>query len=374
MLEDLRIKQKIITVIGGGNVGHAIAGYTKLYNSNNVVRVLTRSPDRWSHNFTCYMSEGNKDNTFNVNLDMITDDYQKAIKNSEIIMLTVPHFATKEIINKIKNVVSKSQVVMGIPAGAGFDWITKDLQCNVIGMQRTPFVSRIVTYGKSVNIAGIRPINKVAVKESDTNCKFLLPNILEYILGAKFELLNNFLECTLTNSNPLLHPSRYTTRLSRWKHETPYKSPLYFYADWDDEASKLYVQVDNELQNIRHTLPVALNNITTVYEHYESNSIEGITNKIKSIQSLKNVMFSMIRKPEGYYIDWESRYFSEDILYGLLPIIEIANLCGVPVPYMQKMAAWGIENADLQYNKESLPLPQNYGILSKEDLILQTKT
>lgn len=352
-----------IAIIGGGNLGHAISGYIKYITKETSVTLVTRRPNEFNGEL-----ELNIENSKIVNVKIdVTDDYS-IVANSDIIMITVPHFAKVEVLSKIKPYIHKEQTLVAIPAGAGFNILTNGFNCNIYGFQRVPLICRTRIYGKSVDILGIRPTNKIAgISTNINNNNF--PSILSSIFGVPFTYLEKFIELTLCNSNPLLHPSRYVTMWKNWKDEVPYSRNSYFYSEWNDEASEMYIKADQDLQSI-YTELLPTKNIVGVLEYYESQNKSDLTKKLNSILSLKNILSPMIRTDKGYYPDWNSRYFKEDILYSLLPIIAIGDIVNVSTPTLDYLFEWAVVNANIEIPMQT-PFYSDKSLYTKENLLNQ---
>lgn len=159
------------------------------------------------------------------------------------------------------------------------------------------------------------------------------------------EQLDNYLNITLVNSNPLLH----TARLFSIYKDYPTKNKEYsslplFYENWDIETSKLLIAMDEELFAIFDSLKrngIYVEQIKPIVKHYESLDEIGLTNKILSINSLKGLTTPSIKNENGNFIpDFSSRYFSADFPYGLEIIIEFAKITNTACPNMQLVDNW----------------------------------
>lgn len=161
------------------------------------------------------------------------------------------------------------------------------------GFQRVPFISRITKYGDSAKITSTRSIHKIGVSSN-----FKSSNILsdyENALNAKVELLPNYLQAALTNSNPILHPSRMFTLFKDWSKSELYDHIPYFYEDWTCEDSENLISADNEFQNILSKLQVDMDQVPPLLNYYGVTDTKELTEKIKSIEAFKNIGTPMIK-------------------------------------------------------------------------------
>lgn len=242
-------------------------------------------------------------------------------------------------------------------------------------MQRVPYICRIIQYGNSVRITGGRKTYKTAVLNYMD--KIRVKEIFSAIWDAKIEMLHNFLEVSLTPSNPILHTSRlYTMAANNKSFE---KVPL-FYEEWDIEASKVLLACDQELQQTISTYSIQLNGITPLGKYYESETAEQLTQKIRSIKAFKGLKAPVVPAGNKFTLDIHSRYFTEDIPYGLLFIKAFTQLSGQKTKNIDRILQWAENfmkknyldsNCNIDFSSEdikSLPLPQNHNLYTAEDI------
>jgi hypothetical protein len=165
--------------------------------------------------------------------------------------------------------------------------------------------------------------------------------MIENLLHTPVKLLGNFYEVSLSNSNPLLHPARLYTMWENWNPAVKYDRIPMFYAEWDDTASQLLIDMDNELQSLLRLLPVEPNSVPSILEYYESVDASTLTQKIRSIPAFKSIKSPMIENEgDGYIPDLNSRYFIEDFECGTFYIRDTARLKGVDTPAINRVGEW----------------------------------
>ena len=76
----------------------------------------------------------------------------------------------------------------------------------LFGFQRSPYIARIDTYGKSVSFSKKESVKVFTSLGNEYSTDFILN--LSKALDINIIQLENFLEITLSNSNPILHPIR----------------------------------------------------------------------------------------------------------------------------------------------------------------------
>ncbi len=265
----------------------------------------------------------------------------------------------------------------GVMPGLGGKEFYVSSKVNFFSFQRVHGVSRIKEYGNSVYDLGKRELLHIAGR-TKTDCIFLA-GFFEKMLGIKCECVPNYLNITLTPSNPILHTSRlYSLGM---KEVSGYlKKDYLFYEDWDDHASEILISMDEELQNICKELsPLDLSKVVSLRIHYESNTVKEMTEKIRSIKAFNGLKSPLLKSDSGYVFDRESRYFVEDFLFGLLIIYDFSKTLKVSTPTIDKVIKWyntrfneDIFDSNGQYNDLAIagkPVPSQFGLDSKEKII-----
>jgi opine dehydrogenase len=368
-------KRYKMCICGGGNIGHALAAMLGSRQDLDI-RILTGAPQKWKHNIEAKVEEATRLVTLQ---NIITDDPLVSVKDADIIFITVPSHARAEILRKISPYVKENAWVGGVPGSGGFEWIAKTLlgdKVNIFGLQRVPYISRIIDYGKSVNITSVK--KEIYVATLYKNKSNEIKEMLNCIFQVPVHLLDSYLEVTLSTSNPILHPSRLYGMFSNWKNGQYYKSKVLFYEQWDDFSSKILLSCDEELQQICKAIPIRLSGVKSLKEHYESQNEEELSQKIKSIKAFKGIETEMIYTREGYMPDFQSRYFLEDIPFGLVMLRGIGEITKVKTPTMDLIIQWAQLHMDKQFidngklngkDMSNTSAPQMFNINSLENLV-----
>lgn len=343
--------KKNICICGGGNLGHVIAGVAAYKGYN--VSLLTRKPELWQSSLSITDFKGN---TFIGNITTITNEASQVIPQADIVLLCLPGFAIEEELNYIRPYVRQKCHVGSVVCSTGFFFIASrilDSNISLFGFQRTPFIARIKEYGKSANLLGYKKELQVATLNNDYPEQ--LQNTLKHITDTPVRLLKNFLEASLTNSNPILHPARLYSLFHAWSENHVYPEHIPFYKTWDNTSSELLIACDNEFQTILKSLPIQIEHIPTLLEYYESCDAISLSNKIRSIIAFKDIMAPMIKTPLGYIPDFNNRYFLEDFPFGLLIIKSIGEILNINTPNIDKILIWGQKVIGKEYlTKEGL--------------------
>lgn len=327
-----------VCICGGGSQGHISAGVIGS-NSNYCVNILTRKPALWSHHFKTIDLSGKE---YSAQLSTITDNPAEIIPQADVILICLPGYAISDELNKIAPYVSEKSIVGSVFAGSGFFLDALKILGNKVkafGLQRVPFTGRPLEYGHSARLKGYKPYLKVATLNIKAQDK--LVDMLEDWYHTPVYKLSHYLEATLSNSNPLLHPCRLYVLFKDWTPDKIYQKIPYLYdTDWDDESSALWVACDDELSEIISHLPINKSEVPTVLEYYGCENVHQLTKKIQSIVPFKGVQPHMVEVEGGYKLDTAHRYFIEDIPFGLVLIKSFAEQVAVDTPHIDKVLGW----------------------------------
>lgn len=332
-----------ICICGGGNLGHVVLGVLAAQPQNRV-SLLTNHPQQWADTVTVTDPSGKQ---YVGKIAQITNQAEAVIPHSDIVLLCLLGFAIREELEKIRPYLSATAAVGSIVSSTGFFFEAQRLlpkEQPLFGFQRVPFISRTTEYGRSAELKGYKPLLNLAVEQ--TADKEALRLTIEQFFHTPTELLQSHYEASLTNSNPLLHPSRLYMLWKDWHEGIIYDKNPYFYADWTLEAAQLYIDMDAEFQTLLRTLPVRPEAIPDVLTYYESHDAASLTHKLRTIPAFQGILSPMKEVEGGFLPDFHSRYFTEDFPFGMRFIIELAQEKGVQIPKMKEVYEWGINRAD----------------------------
>lgn len=370
-------KQLNVCIVGGGNIGSLLLG--DIGSKSNVsVRLFTSSPEKWNDVIdVCSIDNSVK---YSGKIDLISNKPQEVIGDADIILFTVPSNIFLSIFLKIKPFIKPKTWVGVMPGNGGIEFYAKEIAetgCTLFGFQRVHGISRVKEYGKSVYDLGKKREVHIAAIPSERTTEVC--SVMEGLLDLACNPLPNYLNITLTPSNPILH----TTRLYSLFHD--YHGDLYwdriidFYEEWTNESSRMLIACDEELQKLCSKLKgLDLTGVKSLKEHYESKTPEMLTDKISNIPAFKGIKSPMLKAERGYIPDFQSRYFLEDFPYGLCIIKGFCDVVGIDTPAINKVLLWYEKIAGVSYYRDGefngvdlvdLPLPQNYGLKSIEDII-----
>lgn len=336
-----------VCICGGGNIGHVLAGFLAS-KDNYRVTILTRQPSKWcsKENLPLIVTDCNGKSY--KGLILATDSPELAMKDCNIVFITLPGFAIAEQLKLIAPYVIPKTYIGAVFCSSGFFPMAMKIlpqDSKLFGFQRVPFISRLTKYGYSANLLGYRPLFNIATYNIQD--KLAITTLLNKMFNTPIKLLDNYMEATLTNSNPLLHPSRLYGMIKG--KELPFDRNILFYEEWDNISSQLLIDCDREFQELIKKLQISQSAIPTILDYYESHDADSLTKKIKSIKSFCGIYAPLTKVENGYIPDYTSRYFTEDIPYGLILIKSYAVKYNVSTPKIDSIILWAQENMGKKY-------------------------
>lgn len=364
-----------ICVVGGGNIGTAMCSYIKKNINCNLV-LKTSKPQKWNGVIEYVDKESKK--SYESKIDYITNNAKEAFDKTDLILITLPSFLIKGIVEEMTPYLKEGCIIGVIPGSGGCEFYFKDLINKGIiffGMDRVPCVSRIEVYGRKV-VASKKGKTRAAVipkKETKKVCQ-----VLSNIFGMEVAPLKNYLTVTFTPSNQIVHTARLFSMFKDATDKTNFDSQILFYGEWDDDASEIMLKCDRELHEICDAFKkLDLTEVIPLLKHYEVDTIHGLTQKIKSIKSMNAILSPLIVYNNYYRIDLNSRYFIEDFPYGLCIIKGFAVITKVNTPYIDNILKWYEKLNKKKYfvegefkgkDLENSAIPQNFGIKNMDDV------
>lgn len=353
-------------IAGGGNVGTALAA--EFAAKGHEVVLYTSRPEAFKREIQVE-DEGRK---YSSSPFRVTDRLAEGMQDAELAVITVPAFLIPALAEQMLPFARKGQKLLVMPGLGGAEYIFAEhvrKGALLYGLQRVPAVYRLIRYGESVKISGRRKEGLHVAAVPGTRVTEAAAELAE-LFGMPCSALPNYLCVTLTPSNPILH----TTRLYSLFHDDGpgrlYDRNPYFYGDWDLPSAELLLACDEEEQRMLARLPeLDLTEVRSLRLHYESETAEQLTTKIRGIRSLQGLTSPMKERDGRYEVDWDSRYFKADFPYGLAIIKGIASLVQAPVPNMDRVLKWYADRMGYQYyvgeafcgkDLKATGIPQNY--------------
>jgi opine dehydrogenase len=259
-------------------------------------------------------------------LDNVTSDIDEAIDGVRFILVVTPAFAHAAYARLLRGRVTADQVIVVYPgafAGLLFRTVFGDHDCPVVAeANNLPYDTRL-TGPAEVAIYGHNKVN-IAFMPADKG-----PDLIADLRAFHpFEkVYTDVLEAGLSVVNPGVHSG--PCLLSVTAIENSAKRPFFLYEHGVTPAScRLNVQVDNERKAIGRRLGYTL----TPIEDF-SGLPEGYSWQELYMSLHGNIALTPISGPH----DLNSRYFTEDAPYGLVPWSIIGKAVGVETPVIDSI-------------------------------------
>jgi len=386
---------KNVTIVGGGNSAHVIIPI--LAKQGYHITLLTRKPKKWKSTVTLdYINADNElVKKIKGSVDKISDNYPEVINKSDLVLLCLPVHVYPEIIDRIGSCIKndKKLIIGTIYGQGGFNWMVETTmkkyhltQIEYFAFGLIPFICRIREYGKEAITYGSKQKNLVATS-SEKLYKQLSESFLDdccfnFFGEGKFHRVPNFISLTLSVDNQLIHPSRlydlYTLYGGRW--DSVDKVP-YFYHDFTHSAAKVMKDIDSDLDKIRKAIRVKYNGVDYSmmmnYMNLEKYSydfpIDSIYDSFMNSPTLQRIKTPVIKTKNGYEISKKSRFFTDDIFYGLCIFKSIAEYLDVNTRHLDSLLKWAEKTTGILIfdDKNKLRESLNCGSIFKYDLDLK---
>jgi len=364
-----------ICICGGGSLSHALAAVLGARPWIEV-RVLSRQPHRWSDRIRLiYLDKAELIGR----VVQVSADPAAVIPGADLVIVSVPHAARRELLQRIAHHLDSEAWLAGFPGFGGFASVVREVfgpARPLLGLQRVPYVRKVVSYGQVVWVSGIRPelfVATIPAGHAEAACRWL-----SAMLNIPATAVASYIAVCLTNSNPIFHPARLHALWRSAPRDIVWRQRPQFYEDWDDTSSELYLACDEELQAIARALRPDGLGVRSLLEHYRLSRPDQLTPTIRALAALRDRPVPMLATQGGFTPDVNAYYFTEDVPYGIVLQRAIAELAGVHVPVMDRIIAWAqrwmgrnwLEGGCLSGpDMADLPTPQRAGVTSGEALV-----
>lgn len=310
-----------VTVIGAGNSGLAMAAH--LGQQGNNVTLWNRSKTTISkliNTQTIYCKGIINDK---IKIDLVTDDMKKAVKNSDVILITTPANSHKELAKLIGKSIKKETLIVLNP-GRTFGALEfkeiysryNDKYEQTIAETQTIIYTCRKTGEDSVNIISLKNNVLISTLNSDDNNKIIarLPQcVQQYFIPAK-----SMIETSIGNVGMILHCAPLLLNAG-WTESNKhiYK---YYYDGITPSIGRLIEKIDDERISVSKLLGLEVE--STMEWLRRTYNVQG-DNLYECIQN--NGAYRTIDAPDSL----NHRYIFEDIPCGLVPLESIGKNLGL---------------------------------------------
>ena len=393
-----------VVICGGGNGAHVLSGVISNGTAKRVtvLDVYKDETERWNEaaersGFRVLYPD--KQNIFQEPgkvLFTVTRDV-KVVAEADIVIFCLPAYGHQTYFDIITPFLQDNCIVVGMPGQPGFEY-----QClhyleqnkkgsTVVSIETLPWACRISKYGSEVIVQGTKEtVMASLIQRSDDGIdKTTLIDRIQHLLGDKpaIKLVDHFLELTM-HTRASLHPPIMYSRWKNWDGQ-PLDNPPLFYQGIDEDAVKYLNAVSEEslavAKEISKRCPkVNVSQIGSLYQWLIDHYTDQIQDKSSLLTAMKtNVAYAGLVHPlrrtdDGKYVpNFEYRYTSEDVPYGLVVFRGIADMINVPTPTIDEIICWAQKMLGKEFLVDgklkgkdigSTRVPQVYGLNSFGDL------
>ncbi|NNF47184.1 MAG: NAD(P)-binding domain-containing protein [Desulfofustis sp.] len=352
-------------IIGGGNGGQSLAGHL------SIMGFPVKLYDIFEDTINAIAEQGGIHVDGAVQgfgaLRLATTDIAQAVEGADIVMVVAPATAHKAIAETCAPVLADGQIVIlhpGATCGSlEFKHVLTAKGCSAkVTLAETNtliYACRSPKPGHA-NIIGIKKDLVVAsLPASDTEkVATLFKEAFPQVIAGK-----NVLQPSLGNANAIMHPapSLLNTSLIESSHEWSY-----YYDGITPSIGSFVEKLDSERMALADAFGVDLLPILKWYK-----VAYGVDKPTLSETVRSNPAYDGIAGQK----DLRTRYILEDIPTGLVPMIELGKLSGIPTPRMEVVARLGEYLVDEDFFATGRTL-KNLGLedMSRSDLISYVET
>lgn len=302
-----------IAVLGGGNSGYAVSAYfTHLGHSVNLYkRSFKRDQTEYGYEMTIH---GIFD--FKCKINMVTSDLDKALKDVQIVFLCIPAYCQEvffdELLDSLKETGNMDVYTVLMPDNYGCLVLDDKLKKRnmsdykrVLSLGSSLFASRAIN-DRNVDLKGIK---------SEIIVSSIYPEVIEDgadILNKAIDIFvkgKNIFEVNLSNMNPVVHTA--ITVMNAAKLENT-KGEFDFYREGITPAvARVIEKVDMERMEIAKAMEVEAETLMDYVEHVYGFRKDNLYETLSE---------SFVHTRANGPASLESRYITEDIPYGLMPL------------------------------------------------------
>jgi NAD/NADP octopine/nopaline dehydrogenase-like protein/ketopantoate reductase PanE/ApbA-like protein len=390
---------RAITICGGGNAGHALAVVLS-QRSTAHIDWLVSSPERADLLRSGWSRDGLRSTGVITakadRLRTISSDPAEVIPNADMVLLAVPAFAHADVLRRIGTHLADATPVGCLPTRGGFEFeAARHLSRRagarrvIFGLQTLPWSTRMVKPGEVVNIGAAKAEGTLASLPADPGKH--LASKLSQIFGTRLVPAESFLSLTLGNQGQSIHPGLMYGHFRSWSGaEYDDDSVPLLYKDATDQMGEVVERLSGEALVVARTLrdktegALRLDHVQSVHDWLCSSYAHVTTDpstvatcfRTGPIQERRTPMVEVT--PGRFTPNFRYRSLTEDVPHGLVITRALADIAAVETPMIDEVISWAQGVLDKAYlvggrlegpDMADLPIPQNNGILSPDDLV-----
>jgi len=260
-------------------------------------------------------------------LHEVTNDIAKAIKGVKVIFIATPAFVHEPLFRESTPYLEDGQIILintGYYGCLRLARLSKELR-----LKKDIILSETSILVYSSRVSGPASVHVDGIKEKDLKIAALpardTPKVLELLKDSYPMLIpaTNVLECDLDNLNPCSHTSIMVLNAARI--DLTKGDFLFLPGGTTPTVGKVIDAVDNERRKIAQVFGFEVESYVKTMQKYYNAKGETAYDVIQSTEAFQD-------PKERAPADFQHRYITEDIPYGLVPVSSLGNLTNVPTP------------------------------------------
>lgn len=333
------------TVIGGGNGGQTTAGHLGMMGFNvTLYDIFEETVFQINEQGGIYL-EGALEGFGNVKATM---NIKKALKDANIVIVTVPATSHEFVAKTCAPYLKDEQIIIINPAATfGSLQFRKNLddegcKAKIILAETNTLLygCRIIHPGRT-RVFGLK--NRILIASIPAaECNKAVNQLQQAF--PQFEKAKNILVTSLDNTNPILHPATTILNTGIIESEQDWR----FYVDGFTPSVGQYVEkMDKERIDIGQELDIHLESCLKQVEIEYDVLEDTLSGAMRNNPVYRNI------KGDNTL---DTRYLTEDIPMGLVPIVSLGKMLALPVQRMEAVINMGelLLNQNLRTNARTL--------------------
>jgi hypothetical protein len=327
----------------------------------------------------------------------ISAEPAEVIPHADLVLIVVPAFVHASVLARIGPYISADAVLGCMPTRGGFEFdavrlTTGDCQHRptLVGLQTLPWSTRVTTPGQLVHVGAAKSEVVLAALPADSGPR--IAAALAQTLGTRIKPTADFIGLTLGNPGQFIHPGLMYGAFGSWRGEEYEQDAIpLLYAHATEETGDLVERLSREAMAVAAAIEaqsdgeLALEGVVIPMHEWLRRVYGGVTGDTSTVATCFRTGPIQARKapmteprPGRFVPNFEYRYMSEDVPFGLVATRALADIAGVRTPAIDEVIAWGQTVMHKSYlvgdrlegpDAATLPLPQNHGLSSVCDLI-----
>lgn len=312
-------------VIGAGNGGQAMAAHLSLLGHSVRLQDTDKDKIQKLQEVGVITAEGKVEGI--AEIEKITSDLKEAVQGADAIMVTTTTDCHIELAEALLPLLEEKQVVVLCPGQTGGVILVHNIfeaagkQIPVAEMQDLIYTCRATEPGKVKVTALKQKMDFAGYNQADYDCIIgLIGEIYPQLRQAQSVLHTGF-----DNMGAILHPAPMLLNAGRIESGEDF---LYYKEGISPSVAVVLEEMDKERVAVAKAYGVEATSIPQWQKNaynVEGNSFYELFQNNKSYAAVKGSK------------TLHDRYLTEDVPCGLVPIVELGKLAGVPTPAMESV-------------------------------------